>query len=146
MTENQPRYLYNKFVTIISSDFGDHMGKYQFRPKMTKNIHQKYKIQDNDTKWTNLREIHPRYLHIKNDTILSCSLGEEDYKRPHGRNSSAVLLSMKENKDSEQVTNYMFYHMPFKQESHRRWQIPRHCLSACTCRYKCQYVNLYKKV
>ena len=52
--------------------------KYQFWLKMTQNIHQKYKIQDIDTKWTNLRNIHPRYLHVKYETILSCGLGEED--------------------------------------------------------------------
>ena len=28
-------------------------------------------------KWTNLRENHPRYLHIKFETILSCGSGEE---------------------------------------------------------------------
>jgi len=73
----QPKVLGYQIWNHSELRFWRRSQKYQFWPKMTQNIHQKYKIQYIDTKWTNLRENHPRYLHIKFETILSCGSGEE---------------------------------------------------------------------
>ena len=75
--------------------------KYQFWPKMTQNIHQKYKIQNIDTKWTNLRENHPRYLHIKFEIILSCGFKEE---------VENVNFDQKWQKYSPKIENLRFWH------------------------------------
>ena len=97
--KNTDRYFLIKFKIILSCSFGEEVKnnsfdqkwpniftnkrlwrrrrQYQFWPKMTQNIHQKYKNWDIETKWANLSENHPRYLHIKFETITSCSSGEE---------------------------------------------------------------------